>query len=87
MQMNVDRPGHYMAQILFLAFTSGSDVATKDPIRKPYHLTEFILCMAVQGSPQLKPATKSLVLILNTSTGLIIGVKILSLEQTIGNKQ
>lgn len=87
MQMNVDRPGHYMAQILFLAFTSGSDVATKDPIRKTHHLPEFILCMAVQGFPQLKPAAKSLVLILNTLTGLIIGVMILSLEQTMGNKQ
>lgn len=58
MQMNVDRPGHYMAQILFLAFTSGSDVATKDRIRKPHHLPEFILCMAVQGSPPIKTCSQ-----------------------------
>lgn len=78
MQMNVDRPDTLYGTGSILAFTSGSDVATKDPVRKPHHLTEFILCMAMRGSPQLKPATKSLALILKASTGLIIGVMTLS---------
>lgn len=58
MQMNVDRPDTLYGTGSILVFTSGSDVATKDPVRKPHHLTEFILCMAMRGFPQLKSATK-----------------------------
>lgn len=54
MQMNIDRPDTLYGTGSILAFTSGSDVATKDAVRKPHHLTEFILCMAMQGFPPIK---------------------------------